>query len=368
MKIKKLVVDSLQEAVEEVRALYGSEAVILSTRVVKQKLIPFLPFPKSSKLEITVGIPDKEDFATELKKEESLYQEINRLKENLKEVMDLVKKQKLEKEEPKKDDLESEYSIRALHLMNKLINRGVSRDVAQKIVESACGYDFELKRLDLKGENIESLIEGFSKNIKLVENFPEEGFSVITLLGPTGVGKTTTIAKLAYMLKNKGKRVGLITIDSYRVGAVEQLRTYANIMELPFRIADTPYKLKECIGELSSLDLVFVDTGGRSQYDEIRIKELSPFFAKLPALRAYITIGANTEERVQYEVIESFSIIEPAGLIFTKLDETNYFGTTINVAYRTQLPVLCFTTGQRVPEDLIMASYEYLAKIFLGVA
>ena len=73
-----------------------------------------------------------------------------------------------------------------------------------------------------------------------MENFPEEGFSVITLLGPTGVGKTTTIAKLAYMLKNKGKRVGLITIDSYRVGAVEQLRTYANIMELPFRIADTP--------------------------------------------------------------------------------------------------------------------------------
>lgn len=201
-----------------------------------------------------------------------------------------------------------------------------------------------------------------------MENFPEEGFSVITLLGPTGVGKTTTIAKLAYMLKNKGKRVGLITIDSYRVGAVEQLRTYANIMELPFRIADTPYRLRECIGELSSLDLVLVDTGSRSQYDEIRIRELSPFFAKLPALKAYITLGANAEERVQYEVIESFSFVEPAGLIFTKLDETNYFGTTINVAYRTQLPVLCFTTGQRVPEDLIMASYEYLAKIFLGVA
>ncbi|MFN3976344.1 MAG: flagellar biosynthesis protein FlhF [Aquificaceae bacterium] len=367
MKIKKLVVDSLQEAVEEVRALYGSEAVILSTKVIKQRLIPFLPFPKRSKLEITVGIPNKEDFATELKKEESLYQEIKRLKENLKEVMDLVKKQKLEKEEPKKDDLESEYSIRALYLMNKLINRGVARDVAQKIVESACGYDFELKRLDLKGENIESLIEGFSKSIKLVENFPEESFSVITLLGPTGVGKTTTIAKLAYMLKNKGKRVGLITIDSYRVGAVEQLRTYANIMELPFRIADTPYRLRECIGELSSLDLVLVDTGGRSQYDEIRIRELTPFFAKLPALKAYITLGANAEERVQYEVIESFSFVEPAGLIFTKLDETNYFGTAVNVAYRTQLPVLCFTTGQRVPEDLIMASYEYLAKIFLGV-
>ncbi|MCS6875508.1 MAG: flagellar biosynthesis protein FlhF [Aquificaceae bacterium] len=367
MKIKKLLVDSLQEAVEEVRVLYGSEAVILSTRVVKQDLVPFLPFLKRSKLEITVGIPDKEDFAKELNKEESLYQEISKLKENLKEVMEMVKKQKTEKEEVKKDDLEGEYSIRALYLMNKLINRGVSRDIAQKIVESACGYDFELKRLDLKGENLESLVEGFSKNLKIVDNFFDNDFSVIALLGPTGVGKTTTIAKLAYRFKMAGKRVGLITIDSYRVGAVEQLRTYANIMELPFRVADTPHRLRECIGELSSLDTVLVDTGGRSHYNQIRVKELSPFFARLPALKIYITLGANVEERVQYEVIESFSVAEPAGIIFTKMDETGYFGTTINVAYRTQLPILCFTTGQRVPEDIVMASYEYIAKLFLEV-
>lgn len=368
MKIKKLIVDSLQEAIEEVRALYGSEAIILSTKVVKQKIIPFFPFPKKSKLEITVGVPDKEDFATELNKEETIYQEINKLKENLKEVMELVKRQSVDKEEVKREDLESEFSIRAIYLMNKLTNRGVARDIAQKLIESACGYDFELKRLDLKGENTEALIEAFRKNIKLVENFPEEGFYIITLIGPTGVGKTTTIAKLAYLLKKLGKRVGLITIDSYRVGAVEQLRTYANIMELPFRVADTPLKLRECVGELSSLDLVFVDTGGRGQYDEVRIRELSSFFNKLPAVKTYITLGANMEERVQYEVIKNFTLVkEPSGFIFTKMDETNYFGTAINVAYRTQLPILCFTTGQRVPEDIVMANYEYLAKLFLEV-
>lgn len=368
MKIKKLLVDSLQEAVEEVKALYGSEAIILSTRMVKQKVFPFLPFLQKSKLEITVGIPDKEDFATELKKEETIYHEINRLKENLKEVIEIVKKQKTEREEIKKDNIDEEYSIRALYLINKLINKGVSREVAGKVVESACGYDFELKRLDLKGENMESLVEGLSKNLKVIENFPEEDFSVLALLGPTGVGKTTTIAKLAFMLKAKGKNVGLITIDSYRVGAVEQLRTYANIMELPFRVADTPYRLRECVGELSSLDIVLVDTGGRSQYNKVRVRELGPFFNKLPALKTFITLAANAEERVQYEIIEAFSFIEPAGLIFTKIDETNYFGTAINVAYRTQLPILCLTTGQRVPEDLVMASYEYLAKIFLEVA
>lgn len=367
MKIKKLIVESLQEAVEEVRTLYGSEAMILSTRVIKQKLLPFLPFPKRSKLEITIGIPDREDFAQELKKEESIYQEISRLKENLKEVMELVKRQKVESQDLKREELEGEFSLRALHLMNKLINRGVSKDVALKIVESVCGYDFELKRLDLKGENYESLVEGFSKNLRLVEESSgeEKDISVVALLGPTGVGKTTTIAKLAYMYKKAGKKVGLITIDSYRVGAIEQLRTYANIMELPFRTADTPLKLRERIGELSSMDLVFVDTGGRSQYNEIKVKELASFFTKLPTLRAFITLGANTEERVLYDIIESFSIVQPSGLIFTKMDETGYFGTVVNVAYRTQIPLYCFTTGQRVPEDIVMANYEYLAKIFL---
>lgn len=365
MKIRKLVVDSLQEAIEEVKALYGPQAVILSTRVIKQKVLPLLPFPKRSKLEITIGIPDREDFVEEFKKEEALYQEINKLRENLREVVELVKRQKLEREELKKEDLEGEYSIRALHLMNRLINKGVSRDVAQKIVESACGYDFELRRLDLKGDNTESLIEGLSKSVKLVENFAQDKFNVIALVGPTGVGKTTTVAKLGYFLKQMGKKVGLITTDSYRVGAVQQLHTYANIMELPFRVADTPYRLRECIGELSSLDIILVDTGGRSQYNEIKIRELVSFFTKLPALQVYITLSANTEEKVQYEVIENFSILEPSGLIFTKLDETAYFGAVVNVAYRTQLPVLCFTNGQRVPEDIVMASYDYMAKIFL---
>ncbi|RMH05806.1 MAG: flagellar biosynthesis protein FlhF [Aquificota bacterium] len=365
MKIKKLTANSLQEAVEEVKALYGSDAIILSTRVVKQRLFPFLPFPKRSVLEITVGIPDREDFSVELQKEQTLYEEMSKLKENLREVMELVKKQKVEVQEVKKDT-ESQYSIRAIYLMNKLINRGVSRDVAEKVVESACGYDFELKRLDLKGENYESLVEGFGKHIKTLEGFFDtQDFKVVALVGPTGVGKTTTIAKLSYLLKSKGKRVALITIDSFRVGATEQLRTYANLMELPFRTADTPYRLRECVGELSSMDVVFVDTGGRSQYNEIKVKELLPFFQKLPALHTFITVSANTEERVIYDVIENFSLLQAQGLIFTKLDETNYFGTVVNVAVRTQMPLLCLTTGQRVPEDLQIASPEYLAKIFL---
>ncbi len=368
MKIKKLVVDSLQEAVEEVRNLYGPEATILSTKIVKKRLIPFLPFPSRSQLEVTIGIPDTEDFSTHLKGQESVYEEINKLKESLREVVDLVKRQKVELPEETKP-IESEYSLRALNLMNKLINRGVAKDVAKVIIDAGCGYDYELKRLDLKGETYESLKMGLESTVKVVKDFESylEDFKIIALVGPTGVGKTTTVAKLAYYMKELGKKVGVITIDSYRVGAVQQLSTFTSIMELPFRTADTPQRLRECVGELSPMDILLVDTGGRSHYDDIRIKELIPFFNKLPTLEVYFTISANMDEKVMAEALERFGTLPIKGLIFTKMDETIYHGYVLNLAYRTKLPILCFTTGQRVPKDLVMADYEYLTRLFLRV-
>ncbi len=368
MKIKKLIVSSLQEAVEEIKALYGNDAVILSTKVIKTNRIPLFPFFKKSMLEVTLGIPDREDFTKEFKKEEGIYEEISRMKESLKEVIDMVKRQRETSfQEELKDDIEEGYSIRVINLINKLIKKGVNRDIAKKIVESACGYDYELKKLDLKGESLESLIEGLKGNIKLLEDFlnQEKSIRIITLVGPTGVGKTTTIAKLAYLLKSSGKKVGVVTIDSFRVGAVEQLRSFISLMELPFRTADTPYKLRECIGELSSEDFILIDTGGRSQYNEIKLKELLPFLNKLPSNEVYLVVSANMDEKVIHDSLNSFGILPLAGMMFTKLDETEYQGCIINVSYKTQLPVACFTMGQKVPDDIVLASYDYLARLFL---
>ncbi|WP_448588073.1 flagellar biosynthesis protein FlhF [Thermocrinis sp.] len=368
MKIKKLIVSSLQEAVEEVRNLYGPDATILSTKIVKKRLIPFLPYPSRSQLEVTIGIPDTEDFPSHLKVQESVYEEINKLKESLREVVELVRRQKVESDEEIKP-LESEYSLRALNLMNKLMNRGMTKDVAKAIVDASCGYDYELRKLDLKGETFESLKIGLESTIPILKSFEEDltDFKVITLIGPTGVGKTTTVAKLAYIIKELGRRVGVITIDSYRVSAVQQLKTFTDIMELPFRKADTPQRFRECIEELSSMDVVLVDTGGRSHYDELKVKELVPFFNKLPALEVYFTISANMDERVMVEALERFSVLPVNGLIFTKMDETVYYGYILNLVYRTRIPILCFTTGQRVPKDIVMADYNYIAGLFLKV-
>ena len=364
MKIKKIEANSLQEAVEEVKKIYGKDAMILSSKVVKKKLIPFLPFLRKSVLEITVGIPDEEDFAQELKKQEGIYDEINKLKETVKEVMEMVKT----KETTDVSVEESEFSLRAINLINKLVNKGVEKEVARKIVESACGYDYEIGRLDLKSESEESLIEGLSNNINILSSIigEDDNFKIIALVGPTGVGKTTTLAKIAHILRNKNKRIGVITLDSFRVGAVEQLKAFINIMELPMRVSDTPQKFREHIGELSSLDVILVDTAGRSQYDMIRLQELHAFLHKVPALDVYLTMNANMQEKAMYETIEKFSIFSLKGFIFTKLDETLYPGNIINVSFRTGLPILCLTTGQRVPEDIMMASYQNLAKLLLG--
>ncbi len=370
MKIKKLIVSSLHEAVEQMKALYGNDAVILSTKVIKTNPIPIFPFFKRSMLEVTLGIPDREDFNKELKREESIYEEINRMKESLREVMDMVRRQRgAFPQEELKDDIEGDYSIRVINLINKLIKKGVNKDIAKKIVESACGYDYELRKLDLKGESLESLVDGLKGNIKLLEDFlnlnQEKSNRIITLVGPTGVGKTTTIAKLAYIIKSSGKRVGVVTIDSFRVGAVEQLRSFISLMEIPFRTADTPYKLRECIGEFSSEDFILIDTGGRSQYNEIKLKELLPFLNELPSNEIYLVVSANMDEKVIHDSLDSFGILPLAGMMFTKLDETEYQGCIINVSYKTQLPVACFTMGQRVPDDIVVASYEYLARLFL---
>ncbi|ADC89799.1 flagellar biosynthetic protein FlhF [Thermocrinis albus DSM 14484] len=366
MKIKKFMAESLQKAVEEVRAIYGPDAVILSTRIVKKRIIPFLPFPRRSFLEVTVGLPDTEDFAYQLKKQEDVYAELEKLKETLKEVLQTMKRPQVEEE---KNTSQEEYSMRATQIMKKLLERGVARDVAKAIMEAACGYDYEIRKLDLKGEVLESLTEGIERNVPMIKEPMErwKDFRVIALLGPTGVGKTTTLAKLAYVLKKSGKRIGVITVDSYRVGAREQLRTYAHLMEIPFRIADTPQKLRECVGELSSMDLLLVDTAGRSQYDEMRIRELATFFHRLPTVELYLTLSANTDERIMYEAVEHFSFLPLEGLVFTKVDETAYFGNIINVAFRTKLPILCFTNGQRVPEDIVLANGRFLAQLLLEV-
>ncbi len=369
MKIKKILVDSLQEAIDITKSTYGDKATIMSTKIVKAKKWLFF---STNKLEVTIGIADSEDFQKEFSKEKELYSEIENIKSTLKDVVEVVKSTKQEQKTPPpitqvQPQNNEDFSLRAMNLATKLINAGVDQDIARKILEDSCGFDITIGRLDLKYEDdYQSLIEGLSKNISLKAiNFSKNILSILALVGPTGVGKTTTIAKLAYMYKSQGFRTGVITLDSYRTGAVQQLQSYVSLLEMPLRVADTPTRLRECVGELSSLDIIFIDTAGRSQYDSVRLKELKHYLENVPSLEIALTVSTTTDERIILDSARRFSELGISSIIFTKLDETLYPGCVLNACIKANLPVSFLTFGQKVPNDIELANYENLANILL---
>src|SRR5262249_33543235 len=150
---------------------------------------------------------------------------------------------------------------------------------------------------------------------------------LVALVGPTGVGKTTTIAKLAanYRLREK-KRVGLITVDTYRVAAVEQLRTYADIIDLPMGVVATPREMRGAVQRMKHLDLVLMDTAGRSPHDDIRIQELRSLLAEAEATDVLLVLSATTGTKSLAATAERFADVGTTGLLLTKLDEAMSLG------------------------------------------
>ncbi|MEX2093449.1 MAG: flagellar biosynthesis protein FlhF [Pirellulales bacterium] len=191
---------------------------------------------------------------------------------------------------------------------------------------------------------------------------------LVALVGPTGVGKTTTIAKLAanYRLREK-KRVGLITVDTYRVAAVEQLRTYADIIDLPMEVVSTPREMREAVARMRNLDLVLMDTAGRSPRDEIRIQELRSLLAEAEADDVLLVLSATAGTRSLIATAEKFAEVGTTGLLLTKLDEANSLGHLIALTQQCRLPISYLTDGQNVPDDIQVAERRQLAYLMLGI-
>jgi flagellar biosynthesis protein FlhF len=189
---------------------------------------------------------------------------------------------------------------------------------------------------------------------------------VVMLVGPTGVGKTTTIAKLAahYALQLK-RKVALITLDTYRVAAVEQLRVYANILGLPVDVAITGQDLSELLDKRKDADLILIDTAGRSPRDEMGLVELPPERAKDRPIEMHLVLAAVTQEVDLEAIIAKYSSLPVHRLIFTKVDETTHLGPIFNLVRRTGLPVSYVSTGQCVPDDLALATPGLLADLLL---
>ncbi len=196
---------------------------------------------------------------------------------------------------------------------------------------------------------------------------PDERRKTVIFVGPTGVGKTTTIAKLAahYRLQER-RKVALITLDTYRLAAVEQLRMYAHLIGLTVDVALTRREAAECIRRQSQADLILIDTAGRSPRDAAGMEELKEMITLDPPCEVHLVLSAATRERDLRDGVTSYAGIPISRLLFTKLDETTSFGGLFDLGCRTGLALSYFSTGQRVPEDLEVVRPELVAALVLG--
>ncbi len=190
---------------------------------------------------------------------------------------------------------------------------------------------------------------------------------MIALVGPTGVGKTTTIAKLAANLRlREHRRVGLITVDTYRIAAVEQLRAYAEIIDLPMEVVATPREMREAVVRLAEEEIVLIDTAGRSPHDAVHLQELKVMLHESHAHEVHLVLSAVGSTSHLQRIVERFASIGTTALLVTKLDEATGLGHLLPVLRSARLPLSYLTCGQSVPDDIVVAESEKLIPALLG--
>ena len=403
MAQKTFTGETMQEAMAKVKAEVGEDALIVSNRVIKKKTLT-----QPGLCEIVVEVEDnkpkrQKKSIDDLKKEEVLLKisevakqmnqasanpqskpslneinnsnsivEVKELQKNIEEIAQTVKLLQTtmwDLNAPNRDlVIPPEFS--EIYAIAK--NSGMNKHHLDEIMS------LTLKHMPSRMRNNPITIKRYFNTLlrKMIPIRKEKdlGFGnkkIMMFVGPTGVGKTTTIAKLAarFALANKKKyKVGIITLDTYRIGAVEQLMTYAKWMKLPIETVVDPSDFEQALNRLRNNDIILIDTVGSSQHDKEKVDKLTSFVQvnTFASIDVNLVISATTKYEDIKDIYNNFSILPLDTLIFTKLDETKKLGNIFSLVYKVKKPISYFSIGQEVPDDLEIASAEYLVDKMLG--
>lgn len=347
MKVKKYIGDNIQDTIFKVKVDLGSDAIILDTR--KFTKGGFLGFFGEEKVEVLAGLEENEGS-----KDKETKQEINNLKNMIQDLSNNVNE--------KVSNTNIPEVLRPLQDYFK--GQNVKEQYIHKVIkEMSKRQDLNESNLELKTKNYIEKLLGNPVPIK-TDNSPK----VITFLGPTGVGKTTTIAKIAaeFSIK-KEKKVGLITSDTYRIAAVQQLRTYSDIINIPLKVVYDGDEFKKAVEEFKpEVDLILVDTPGRNWKNKWELGQLNEFAKKSIVDETHLMLSLNMDSRDLDFAVENFNRLDPDKIILTKLDETSTYGDIINLKEKYNKPFSYITFGQDVPEDIDQAHPEILYNYLMG--
>jgi len=374
MKIKRFQAADVRQAIKEVRDVLGPDAVILSNNRVdggveivaatdydeaqfkrQSQTSPTEPV-KSPRVEINPAAESAARVAPQAPVTQNVWSQEPTLIQMRKEISGLKDMLQNQLSDLAWKDMEHNSPVQ-VQLLQRYLQMGIQVDLAKKFTAQAQGVD------DLELAWRQSLG-------KLASEIPLDDDDIITrggiyaLVGPTGVGKTTTVAKIAARcaLKHGAKNVALITTDCYRIGGQEQLRTYARILGVPVRVAKTHQELGDALNDLLDRRFILIDTAGMNQRDVQLAEKFSVLKQQSPKIKNYLTVSATTQASGLNDIINTFSNLELSGCILTKTDEANSLGGAISALIRHKLPLAYICNGQQVPEDFSLARPNTLVK------
>lgn len=375
MKIKRYFGSTTQEAMAKLKKELGSEAVILHTRKIKRE--GFFGFLKKPLIEIVAAIDEPEKVVS--KPKSSIPKEIILPKPEIKDIFQIKNEaqQTLVTDEVKKlretvenlvynietsTELKFPDELKSIHRI--LTENGVENSVATKLMQELVQ---EQKKLEYQYESKELMQKLLVKYLGNISPIALDGKQkIVFFIGPTGVGKTTTLAKIAaqYALVNKN-RIGLITADTYRVAAVEQLKTYSEILNIPLKIIYEGVEIVEAIKDYYDKELILVDTAGRNHNSEDKIIELQEMLSCVKNPEVFLVLSSTTNYSSVIKIIEKYKSINDFKIIFTKLDESDNLGIILSTKYSFQNDLSYITTGQSVPEDIQLVNIDEVVKTLL---